>query len=313
MHILTSIFALLLLLLPEVIFAQVNQSLINFNLNAQTGTDGFSNYVNLIYALSISAAALLAVIKIIIAGVKYMLTDVVTSKGDAIKEIKGALFGLLLIISAVLILTVINPQLIKSTLTFNPQPMPEVNVTPPVTSTGPSVDESGNNPPPAPQEFPIGTGYSVLNSVGNVDLSESYFDRANSRGNVIVYNANQHCRYLLDTAEEQAEYGDRCLETIRTILYETCSVFSGALCNTGWCTHNAGVRAGDWGCRLPYQRFTSSQVESKYREITSAQQQENSLYGRAQFNAGCQALGGVVANINLYSDSGLDNLRCVKR
>jgi len=73
-------------------------------------------YINALYALSISLAALLAVIKIIIAGAKYMLSDVVTDKSEAKEDIKGALLGLLLIVSAVLILTTINPNLTNLTI-----------------------------------------------------------------------------------------------------------------------------------------------------------------------------------------------------
>lgn len=80
----------------------------------------FGSYINALYSLSISIAALLAVIKIIIAGMKYMLSDVVTTKGDAIKDIRGALLGLLIVISAVLILKVINPQLTETTIFFDP-------------------------------------------------------------------------------------------------------------------------------------------------------------------------------------------------
>jgi len=71
----------------------------------------FTTYINQLYFLSISIGALLAVIMIIIGGVKWMLTDVVTQKSDAKNDIKGALLGLLLIISAFLILNTINPQL----------------------------------------------------------------------------------------------------------------------------------------------------------------------------------------------------------
>lgn len=71
----------------------------------------FGTYINQLYFLAISLAALLAVIKIIIAGVKYMLTDLGSSKADAKSDIWGALLGLLLIISAFLILTTINPNL----------------------------------------------------------------------------------------------------------------------------------------------------------------------------------------------------------
>jgi hypothetical protein len=53
----------------------------------------------------------LAVLKITIAGVKYMLSDVVTSKESAKKDIQGALFGLLIVLAAVIILNTINPSL----------------------------------------------------------------------------------------------------------------------------------------------------------------------------------------------------------
>jgi len=88
-----------------------------------TSGDGrvdFDSFINSLYALSIGIAALLAVIKIVIAGVKYMLTDIVTGKEEAKKDIKGALLGLLVVMGAVLILTVINPQLVA--VNFNPTP-----------------------------------------------------------------------------------------------------------------------------------------------------------------------------------------------
>jgi hypothetical protein len=85
-----------------------------------SGPLNFSDYINTLYALSISIAGLLAVIKIIIAGVKYMLSDVVTSKQSAIGDIKGALLGLLIVMSAFLILYVINPELTKTNLFVTP-------------------------------------------------------------------------------------------------------------------------------------------------------------------------------------------------
>ncbi len=75
-------------------------------------TSDFSAFVNALYALSISIAALLAVIKIVIAGVKWMLTDIVPAKSEAKKDIQGALTGLIIVLSAVLILTVINSNLV---------------------------------------------------------------------------------------------------------------------------------------------------------------------------------------------------------
>ncbi len=113
------IFSLTLLLLPTFIFAyQGYQPLVGIP-NVNPNTD-FDKYINALYALSISIAALLAVIKIIIAGVKWMMTDVVPAKGEAKKDIQGALIGLLVVLAAVLILTVINPNLLKVDLKMDP-------------------------------------------------------------------------------------------------------------------------------------------------------------------------------------------------
>ena len=73
---------------------------------------GLADYLNALYALAISLAALLAVVKIVIAGAKYMLSDVVTSKEEAKNDIRGALLGLLIVAGAWLILYTINPQIL---------------------------------------------------------------------------------------------------------------------------------------------------------------------------------------------------------
>ena len=72
-----------------------------------------SELINALYLVAISVAALLAVVKIVVAGAKYMLSDVVTNKQDAIKDIRGALLGLLIVLAAFLILSTINPQLLE--------------------------------------------------------------------------------------------------------------------------------------------------------------------------------------------------------
>lgn len=74
-----------------------------------------SDYANALYIAAISLAAVIAVLKIIFAGVKYMLSDIVTDKSAAKKDIQGALVGLVLIIGAVLILNTINPTIANIT------------------------------------------------------------------------------------------------------------------------------------------------------------------------------------------------------
>ncbi len=103
----------LVLLVPTIVLGQETNKFVP--LVGLPNSDGnpanFESFINTLYYLSIGIAALLAVIKIIIAGVKYMLSDIVTSKEEAKKDIKGALLGLLIVLGAVLILEVINPQL----------------------------------------------------------------------------------------------------------------------------------------------------------------------------------------------------------
>jgi hypothetical protein len=123
------------LLAPTVVFGQY-KPLIELNLGVgSTSKDvTFSDYIDYLYVTSISIAAMIAVVKIIIAGVKYMLTDVISGKGEAKSDIKGALLGLLLILGAVIILEVINPELTKNSVEIR-----KVNVTPPTNTARPSV------------------------------------------------------------------------------------------------------------------------------------------------------------------------------
>lgn len=74
-------------------------------------TQSTEQYVNALYLLAITVAAFLAVVKIIFGGVKWMLSDVVTDKSAAKKDIRGALLGLLIVLAAVIILNTINEDL----------------------------------------------------------------------------------------------------------------------------------------------------------------------------------------------------------
>jgi hypothetical protein len=108
--------------IPTVVFAQ--NYLVGIP-GVDQGAGNFDDYIQAVYVMFISIAALLAVVKIIIAGLKYMFTDIVTQKGDAKKDIQGAVFGLLIVMSAVLILTVINPDLTGFTFDQDQIGLPE--------------------------------------------------------------------------------------------------------------------------------------------------------------------------------------------
>jgi len=62
----------------------------------------------------------LAVIMIIWGGIQYMSTDAISGKSEAKNTIQNAIWGLLLAISAWLILNTINPDLVKFNLNIEP-------------------------------------------------------------------------------------------------------------------------------------------------------------------------------------------------
>lgn len=71
------------------------------------------DFVKALYNAAIGIAAILMVYKLIMAGVKYMLSGVVTDKKDAKDNIRRAILGMLIILGAVTILNTINPNLTR--------------------------------------------------------------------------------------------------------------------------------------------------------------------------------------------------------
>jgi len=137
--------AFVIITLPTIVFGQSYKPLVNFGIDPDAD---FNGYINNLYALSVSIAALLAVIKIVIAGVKYMLTDIAFSKSEAKKDIQGALLGLILILGAVLVITVINPKILEVNLSLT-------KVTPAKTTGGKTPATAEYAKQPGDQVFPV--------------------------------------------------------------------------------------------------------------------------------------------------------------
>lgn len=76
-------------------------------------TAGLPAYINRIYFFTITIGALYGVVKIAFAGVKYSMSDVVTDKGSAIKDIQGVLLGLAILLIPFIVLRTINPELTR--------------------------------------------------------------------------------------------------------------------------------------------------------------------------------------------------------
>lgn len=118
--------------------------------DGNTGAGGLGEWVNLILRIIIGLASLLAVIMIILAGVQYMSSDMVTSKGSAKEKIQDALIGLLLALGIFIILNTINPDLL--------------NTTPNIQNVSYSIEF-----PPSPYDFDPITGKVVTNRCGKKD------------------------------------------------------------------------------------------------------------------------------------------------
>ena len=106
-------------------------------------------YVTALYYLSITVAALLAVYKIMEAGIKLMFEGVV-GHSEARQQIQGAVFGLLIVLSAVLILRTINVNLTYLNIFGNAPSLSK-------------IEEARNAP--APVEF----GESITSVAGRSD------------------------------------------------------------------------------------------------------------------------------------------------
>lgn len=110
-----------------------------------SGATSLPDYINKIYILLITIGALFGVVKIAIAGVKYSMSDVITDKSSARKDIYGVLMGLAILLLPYIVLYTINPELTKLNVLQNAT---KVNINQSLQGTsggsGGSVNGSGN-------------------------------------------------------------------------------------------------------------------------------------------------------------------------
>ncbi len=75
--------------------------------------NALSKYLNIMIRVAIGIAAVLAMVMIVMGGIEYMTSDLVSSKEEGKKRIRNALLGLVIALSAFLILNTINPELLN--------------------------------------------------------------------------------------------------------------------------------------------------------------------------------------------------------
>jgi hypothetical protein len=112
-------FSATLLLAPLLVFAQDTTSTAFIPLTSIPGIESAGNanslpdFLNNLYRLMIGAAAVLAVLQIVRAGIMYMGGDSITERKEAKNLIALAIGGLVLILSPVIVFSVINPDILS--------------------------------------------------------------------------------------------------------------------------------------------------------------------------------------------------------
>ena len=82
-----------------------------------SGENKIGGYLNVMIRIFIGMCAVLAVIMIVVGGIEYMTSELISNKENGKHRITGAIFGLVLALGAWTLLNTINPDLLKTDLT----------------------------------------------------------------------------------------------------------------------------------------------------------------------------------------------------
>lgn len=126
-----SICAVCIFVVPIIVYGQTAsyQPLTAIPGIPQSGGAGLVTYINAIFLLSVSIGAIIAVVKIAVGGFQYMMSDIVTNKEAAKKDITSALIGLGILLATFVVLNTVYPGLVNlnvldsvTPVSFNPGP-----------------------------------------------------------------------------------------------------------------------------------------------------------------------------------------------
>lgn len=284
-HLLT-VFSFFILLAPVFVLAQY-QPLVG--IPGVSDPQNFDEYLQSIYAAAISLAALLAVIKIVIAGVKWMTTDIVTSKSDAKKDIEGAVFGLLIILGAVLILYIINPNIGDVDLTFAPPPIPD---TPEGNILNTQIADCQSTPETCTFEVVSCQDKTACGASFLCSFSDPVYDctdeQAQCLGTFAVSQSGKNAACLTDQAAAQASLAD--IAAANCPQGESCSA---AVCDSDNCEKSCQEAGG-----LIYDRATNVCVISEQGTINNLNAKINDTLAKATLSQAIVNDDAIISQFN---------------
>ena len=136
------------------------------------GENALGKYLNVIIKLAIGLAAVLAVVLIVMGGIQYMTTELVSGKEDGKRRITNAVLGLLVALGAWLILFTINPDLLKTELKIETTTIQYVEDAPQTAVNGKyTYKTAGDVPVGANWEQVSARPYSNLSSWPDIKLN----------------------------------------------------------------------------------------------------------------------------------------------
>ena len=239
-----SFFILLLVcmfLLPSLTFALTNydvlQPIMGMPDQLAIGPTGLSDYLNTLVKVGVSLASGLAVIMIVYGGIQYTLTESVFSKEGAKKTIGNALLGLLLALTAYLILYTLNPDILSLKIAGT-RPQDVVTVKAAAPDANIQVVPGGNTGY---------WGYSSTNPAGGSGLTWDNWSDADQE----AFNQDQ------PWAIEKEQQIENAVNRDNTITLEGNTLNGTSLPNG---TNSAAVQAAinafhEYGDRIPNQRY----------------------------------------------------------
>lgn len=123
--ILLSVFFLLLVFVPHALaqtgfvpLAEIKGLTDPDTANGIINSGSFADFFNNLYKFLVGLAIALAIIEIIWGGLEYSTTDSIGNKEAGKKRIRNAIYGLILILSPVLVFSIINPNILNLSVTL---------------------------------------------------------------------------------------------------------------------------------------------------------------------------------------------------
>jgi hypothetical protein len=206
------------------------------------------DYLNKVYYLIITIGALYGVVKIAFAGVKYSLSDVITSKESAKEDIKGVLLGLAILLIPFIVLRTINPELTRLDV-FSSAPKIKLE------SSGTTGNGSSSDSSASTTKSPFESSYSEGTAITSCNGTISYPNRTTGPGGiggddgdavVDMSKCTASCTEKNGKFIQQGESGSSCVYDAKTA--ESGKRFTDTKCPPGEVLKTAGMLYKTYYC-----------------------------------------------------------------